>query len=75
MFLVAATKSLNDGTKGFRFNFFGVKGLVRMRKFKSRGFKIERGDCMVKIHAGKVTIYRELKANKATTRIIKHFAG
>ena len=75
MFAIFATKPLNDKTKGFRYNFFGVKGLVRIRKIKSRGFKVEQGNCMVKLHLGKVTIYRELKANKETSRIIRHFAG
>ena len=27
MFVIFATKPLNDGTKGFRFNFLGLKGL------------------------------------------------
>ena len=29
MFVIFATKPLNDGTKGFRFNFLGLKGLTR----------------------------------------------
>ena len=28
MFVVLATKPINDGTKGFRFNFLGSKGIV-----------------------------------------------
>ena len=32
MFVLFATKPLNDGTQGFRFNFAGVKGLTRKRK-------------------------------------------
>ncbi len=75
MFAIIATKSLNDNTKGFRYNFFGVKGLVRVRKVKSRGFKLEQGECMVKLHLGKVTIYKEVRANKKTMRILHHFAG
>jgi len=31
MFVLFATKPLNDGTQGFRFNFVGVKGLTRKR--------------------------------------------
>ena len=37
MFLIQATLPLNDDTKGFRFNYFGIKGLTRKRKTKSRG--------------------------------------
>ena len=40
MIICLATKPLNDGTKGFRFNFAGVKGLTRKRKTLSRGFKV-----------------------------------
>jgi hypothetical protein len=75
MFAIVATKALNDNTKGFRYNFFGVKGLVRVRKVKSRGFKLEQGECMLKLHLGKVTIYKEVRANKKTMRILHHFAG
>ena len=75
MFVIAATKKLNDNTKGFRYNFFGIKGLVRVRKIKSRGFKFQQGECMHMLHLGKVTIYRELKANKKTVRMLHHFAG
>ena len=75
MFAIVATKPLNDNTKGFRYNFFGIKGLVRVRKIKSRGFKLEQGNCMVKLHLGKVTVYKELKVNKKTPRILQHFAG
>ena len=31
MFIILATKPLNDGTKGFRFNFLGQKGFYRKR--------------------------------------------
>ena len=44
MFVIFATKPLNDGTKGFRFNFLGYKGLTRKRKHTSRGYKINVGD-------------------------------
>ena len=39
MFVIFATKSLDDGSKGFRFNILGTKGLVRKRRVKSRGLK------------------------------------
>ena len=53
MFVIFATKPLNDGTKGFRFNFLGLKGLTRKRKHTSRGYKINVGGCMKAIHLGK----------------------
>ena len=39
MFLIVATKPLNDGTKGFRFNVLGQKGFYRKRANKSNGIK------------------------------------
>jgi len=72
MFVILATKSLNDGTKGFRFNVMGQKGLVRIRKRKSNGYKVITKDCMTAVHLGKITAYFE---HKATIRILKHFAG
>jgi hypothetical protein len=75
MFIIAATKPLNDNTKGFRFNLFGTKGIVRVRKFKSRGFKTEQGKCMNMLHLGKITIYREAGSNKKSSRMLQHFAG
>jgi hypothetical protein len=32
MFAIIATKPLTDGTKGFRFNILGTKGVLRKRK-------------------------------------------
>lgn len=73
MFVIFATKALNDNTKGFRFNFFGTKGLVRIRKIKSRGyFKVEKKQCMTALHLGKITVYKE---HAATMRMLRHFAG
>lgn len=73
MFVIFATKALDDRTKGFRFNFMGSKGLVRFRKIKSRGyFKIERKQCMTALHLGKITVYKE---HKTTMRNLHHFAG
>ncbi len=73
MFVIFATKALDDRTKGFRFNFMGSKGLVRFRKVKSRGyFKVERKKCMTALHLGKITVYREHTASK---RPLQHFAG
>lgn len=72
MFAILATKPLNDGTKGFRFNVMGKKGIVRRRKIKSNGFNMSHKDCMTKINLGKVTVYLE---HKETIRLLRHFAG
>jgi cytochrome c peroxidase len=74
MFIIFATKPLNDGTKGFRFNMLGTKGLVRMRKRKSRGLSLfNRNKCMTAHHMGKLTLYVE--HNNNTKRKLFHFAG
>mgnify|MGYP006228630637 CR=1 FL=1 len=75
MFVLFATKPLNDGTKGFRFNFAGIKGLTRKRKTLGRGFKVTRNDCMTAVHLGKRTVYVEHKPNRNTQRRLRHFAG
>ena len=75
MFVLFATKPLNDGTKGFRFNFAGIKGLTRKRKTLGRGFKVTRNDCMTAVHLGKRTVYIEHKPNRNTQRRLRHFAG
>jgi hypothetical protein len=72
MFMILATKPLNDGTAGFRFNLLGRKGIVRKRKTLSRGYKIERKKSMVTIHAGRLTIYIEHANNP---KELRHFAG
>ena len=75
MFVLFATKPLNDGTQGFRFNFAGIKGLTRKRKQSSRGFKITRNGCMTALHLGKRSVYVEQKFNRSTNRKLRHFAG
>ena len=75
MFVILATKPLNDRTKGFRFNFFGKKGIIRQRKFKSNGIKFIKGDCMNAYHFGKTTIYTELSTNTSSGRKFRHVAG
>ena len=75
MFVLFATKPLNDGTQGFRFNFAGVKGLTRKRKHSSRGFKITRNGCMTALHLGKRSVYVEQKLNRSTEPRLRHFAG
>ncbi len=76
MFVIFATKSLNDGTRGFRFNILGVKGLVRRRKFRSRGLSLfNRDDCMTAHHLFKTSLYIEHNRNRNTERKFWHFAG
>ena len=74
MFVLFATKDLNDGTNGFRFNFAGIKGLTRKRVAVKR-WGISTGACMEAIHLGKRSVYVETKPNKPTSRRIRHFAG
>jgi len=75
-FTCIAIKPLNDGTKGFRFNLLGKKGIYRKRQIKSRGFKLfDRGDCMVGFHLGKRSVYFESKRNTNSVRKLWHFAG
>ena len=75
-FTCIAIKPLDDGTKGFRFNVLGKKGLTRKRQFKSRGFRLfDRGECMVGFHLGKRSIYLESKNSANSDRKLAHFAG
>lgn len=75
MFMILATKPLNDNTQGYRFNMLGTKGIIRKRKYKSRGFKVEKGQCMTAYHLGKRTIYVERDENSVSSRMLRHFAG
>ncbi len=76
MFVCFATKPLNDGTRGFRFNILGVKGLVRRRKLLSRGLSLfNRDDCMTAHHLFKTSLYIEHNRNRNTERKFWHFAG
>lgn len=75
MFIIIATKPLNDRTKGFRFNVLGLKGLTRKRKQVSRGWKVELKDCTTAFHMGKRSVYVEHKGNRVSSRVIRHFAG
>ena len=71
MFILFATKPLNDGTDGFRFNFLGNKGIYRKRKIEKRYGK-SQGDVMTGYHFGKRSLYLE---NTAAYRKLYHFAG
>lgn len=75
MFVLIATKPLKDRTKGFRFNFFGLKGMTRKRKFVSRGYGIDLMKTTLAIHLGKRTVYFETKANRYSKRQFRHWAG
>jgi hypothetical protein len=76
MFVIFATKSLNDGTRGFRFNILGVKGLVRRRKIRSRGLSLfNRDDCMTAHHLFKTSVYIERNRSRSNPRRLWHFAG
>lgn len=76
MFLVLATKPLNDRTRGFRYNVLNVKGIVRLRKAKKR-YGVEQKDCTRALHIGKLSVYVETKANRQrdNKRRMWHFAG
>ena len=71
MFVILATKPLNDRTNGFRFNFLGNKGIYRKRSLINRYGK-SQGDCMTGYHFGKRSLYVEQAAPK---RKLCHFAG
>lgn len=75
MFLLITTKPLNDGTKGFRFNIFGLKGMTRKRKSLSRGYGIDLMKTTIAMHLGKRTVYFETKANRYSKRQFRHWAG
>jgi len=72
MFVIVATKPLNDGTSGFRFNVLGQKGLVRKRKSLSRPMGKQVGSTMNAYDMGKFTLYLE---KKRPARKLAHFAG
>lgn len=72
LFLILATAPLNDGTKGFRFNVLGRKGLLRLRKRKNNGYNVKSDACMTRVNMGRLTVYFE---HGATARRLRHFAG
>lgn len=71
MFVILATKPLNDGTSGFRFNILGNKGIYRKRKIEKRYGK-SHGDIMTGYHFGRRSLYME---QAAPQRKLYHFAG
>ena len=72
MFIILATKPLNDGTKGFRFNFLGQKGFYRKRALDSRGWNVQTGNTFTQFHMGKRTFALE---HKYSSPKLRHFAG
>lgn len=72
MFVIVATKPLNDGTSGFRFNVLGQKGFVRKRKNKSRPTGKSTGPTMDVYSVGKFSVGME---RKRPVRKLAHFAG
>ena len=60
--------SLNDGSKGSRFYFLGLKGIKRTRLVKSKGLKISNGKCTRILDMFKTTVYFEKRSNKRTVR-------
>jgi hypothetical protein len=71
-FFILAAKPLNDGTRGFRFNVLGQKGLIRLRKRKSNGINVKSDRCMTRVNLGRLSVYFE---HGATARKLRHFAG
>ena len=72
MFIILATKPLNDGTQGFRFNFLGQKGFYRKRSRDSRGWYVQQGVTFKQYHMGKRTLGLALKQ---PIKSLRHFAG
>ena len=73
MFVILTTKPLNDGTKGFHFNFFGKKGLARLRKRKTTGwFKRTQLENHNAYHFGRLIIYLR---TRYALRKFGHIAG
>lgn len=78
VFLILAIKPLNDGTKGFRFNFFGKKGGLRLRKYRRSPLhfnlnkRLGEGGCFTIRTFGRFYLWT-LRKNSA--RKLHHFAG
>lgn len=71
MFVILATKPIQDGCKGFRFNFLGKKGIYRKRSVINR-YGRTQGKVMTGYHFGKRSLYLE---NAEAYRKLYHFAG
>ena len=76
MFVILATKPLNDNTKVLRFNFVILKGLTRKRKIKNLGgFNVLRGECMTAYFFVKRSIYLQNRVNKKEPGKLWHLPG
>lgn len=49
-------KPLNDGSRGYRYNFGYIKGMIRVRKKKKR-YEITQGKDMTGYHFGRFSLY------------------
>lgn len=67
MFGIKVTETIN-GRK--RFAIGKLKGFIALRKYKSRGWKIERQKTFTQLHLGKVSLAFDMRA-----RHTANFAG
>lgn len=68
MTIIKLSKHINGRT---RYNLFGkLKGFIALRKYKSRGFTIEKQRTFTQIHLGRVSIAVERRS-----RHTGNFAG
>ena len=58
--VIYSIRPLNDGTKGFRFDVIGFKGIYRKRVRALRPFEVTtKGKTFVQVHKGKHSLYVE----------------
>lgn len=58
--VIYSIRPLNDGTKGFRFDVIGFKGIYRKRIRASRPFEVTtKGKTFLQAHKGKHSLYIE----------------
>lgn len=58
--VIYSIRPLNDGTKGFRFDVIGFKGVYRKRVRGLRAFEVTtKGKTFVQVHKGKHSLYIE----------------
>jgi hypothetical protein len=67
---------LNNGTKGFRWQFLGLKGTFKIRKLR-RTWKLSlrKGPCTYMIEIYPIYISVEHGRNRSTARRFRRFAG
>lgn len=60
MKVIYSIRPLNDGTKGFRFDVVGFKGIYRKRVRAIRPFEVTiKGKTFLQVHRGKHSLYIE----------------